>query len=407
MISITNFKDILASKAGGKPVSKIANFYSMCFEAMLEIKSNVDLPSAIRTVTLPNPIYTDVDNYVLPNDLTMNGIINLRPIDNTDLTYYDMTAVGQRQFKVEEKFRNNPAGSGTPIYAPRFNNGIQSLYLLAKTTSPLLINSCESLTVGGTWAIFGTAQDLAVDSFVKAVGSSSIGFSCGIGSSNGVQVTSIPVVDITPENDLLLYVYLPSIANVTGLRYSVGQNASNYYSANVTSDFFGNALAAGWNLIRVPKSALTIGAGAPTYLITFARLEILGTFAALTTGFRVDNLVAQVGALYEMDYYSDLQFLDVSGNRIAKPTTDNDNILLSGDEINLYLAEFISIMVTDLKQAGAGVDQNKYGNRIFSRKGIAFDRYDEFKIKFPSQRKLITTQYGNRPRFDRTDGWGN
>lgn len=399
MISITNFKDLILSKSGGKPVSKIPNFYSMLFEAMIELKSNVDLPSAIRTMSLPNPIYTDVDNYVLPSDIAINGIINVRPVDNTDLSYYDMTAIGQRQFKVEEKYRNSSSTVFNPTYAPRFNNGIQSLLLAATTTPPLLINNCESLTVGGTWALFGVAQDLMLDTFIKAVGNASIGFSCGIGSSNGVQVSGMPVVDITNQNDLLLFVNLPTVTGVTGLRYSVGQNTSNYYSGTVTTDFFGNPLQAGQNLIRIPKLSLAVGAGAPTYLITFARLEVLGTFAAITTGFRVDNLVAQVGAMYEMDYYSDFQFVTAAGVRIVKPTIDTDNILLSNDEIKLFKNQFVEIAAVDLKQSGAAIDVAEYGGNKLLR------QYEDFKFKYPSQRKLITTQYANRPRFDRTDIW--
>ena len=75
-------------KTGGKPVSKIPNFYSMLYQAMLMVKSQVDLPSSIRTQQLVNPIYSDVDYYVVPSDLGMMAIINLRPI-KPDTSYYD------------------------------------------------------------------------------------------------------------------------------------------------------------------------------------------------------------------------------------------------------------------------------------------------------------------------------
>lgn len=394
MISITNFKDIILSKSGGKPLAKIPNFYSMLYEAMLEVKSNVDLPSAIRTQTLTNPLYTDVQNYVIPNDITLNGIINIRPI-TADTSMYDFTSISARQFRVESKFQTDGL---PPRYASRYKDGIQSLLINANTTSPVLINACESLTVSGTWALFGVSTTLALDSLVKAVGTSSISFTCGVGSSNGVQVTSMPAVDVSNETDLLLYVYIPNataLASVTGIRYSIGQNTSNYYSATVTTDFFGNALAVGQNLIKIPRTSFAVGLGSPTFNLTFARVEILGTFATAQSGFHVDNLVGQIGALYEMDYYSDYQFVDISGNRIAKPTADTDQLVLQGDEIKLFKRAFVEIMATDLKQAGATVDLTVYGTSKLS------NEYEMFKFKYPSQRQLVTTQYSKRPSFDR------
>lgn len=392
MISITDLQDILRSKSGGKPLSKVANFFALCYEAMLEVKANVDLPSAIRTVQLTNPVYSSIDSYPLPSDVSLDSIILIRPIV-PDTTYIDFTALNGRQMRVEEKFSTT-----SKRYGMRVINGVQSLLIQDVTTTPLVILNCDSLTANGAITAVGVTTNVQLDTLQRIAGSGSISFDVGVGTSNGIQDTGMTPVDLTNQKDILYYAYIPSMTGVTGLRLSLGQGAGNYYQGSVTTDFFGNALVAGWNLIRLPKTSMAVGAGAPTWSgVIYMKYEVLGTFAATSPGFRLDCLVGQVGALYEIDYYSDLQFQDITGARIAKPTANTDSIIIQGDEINLYLGELISMMTTDLKQAGVGVDQNKYGNRIFSRRGIAFDRYEDFKMKHPSQRQLAVTKLGQHP----------
>lgn len=385
MITISNFKDILTSKTGGKPLGKIPNFYSMLYQAMLEMKSKTDIPSAIRTVQLTNPIYTNVNDYAIPSDVTLGGIINLRPIEE-DNSFYDYNRGNQRQLGIEKKYGVQNK------YATKHNNGIQYLFIDTNTTLPVVINDCESLTSNGTVALYGSSTNLQLDRLQKVSGGASISFANGASSSNGITITGLTAVDLSSQNDMLANVYIPTITNLSGIQLVLGQSASAYYTGAVSTDFFGNALKVGWNFIRIPKTSFTVGLGSPTWTnVTYARVELIGTFTVATEGWRVDSLLAQVGALYEMDYYSNLQFQSVTGTRLDKPSQDADYILLQDDELALFLGYFIEIMAVDLKQLGAGIDVQAYGGARL------VDATLQFKIKYPSLRQLAQQTYGYKP----------
>lgn len=396
-ISIAQFKDIILSKSGGKPLSKVANIYSLIWQAMMKVKMQVDLPSALRTVQLTNPVYSDIHIYPMPGDVSLNAIVNVRPLTPND-NQYDFANINQRQFTIEEKF--NP---DSPRYGVRNINGVQYLLVNDVTTSPTVIQSCDSLTASGVVTAVGSVSNVATDALNKKVGGASFTFSIGASSSNGLQGTLLTAVDLSTLNDFYAYIFLPNTTNLTGIKYSVGQNASNYYSGSIATDFFGNALTTGWNFVRIPKANFIAGAGVPTYTgVLYWKFEILGTFTSIVPGYYFDNFVANNGALYEIDYYSEYQFQDITGARMAKPSADTDNILIAGDEIDLFTDQFIELMTVDLKQQGAGMDRATYGAshlKGYTRYGGEFGAYLDFKIKHPSQRQLMVTKYGSRPNL--------
>lgn len=387
MINLTDFKDILISKSGGKPLGKVSNFYSIAWQAMNKVKKNVDLPSAMRTAQLTNPVYTDIQIYPLPADMGLNAIVNLRPIV-PDSSYYDFANLNQRQLKNEIKFNN-----ASKLYGIRNINGVQYLVINDVTTTPVTIQACDSLTAGGAVAVLGVSTSLAVDPLQKIAGAGSFSFASGIGATNGLDGTLLAAIDLSEQRDIIGYAFLPTLTNISGVQFSLGQDNTNYFTGSTATDFFGNALALGWNLIRIPKTSFTVGAGAPTWTnVDYWKYQIIGTLAVATAGFRFDSFVANVGALYEIDFYSDYQFQTLAGTRIAKPTLDTDNIIISGDEIDLYTDQFIEIMSVDLKQQGVQVDLLQYGgNKLLNS-------YEMFKFKFPSQRQLMKTVYGANPQ---------
>jgi len=383
MITITQFKDILISKSGGKPLGKVANFYSILWQAMMKVKKNVDIPSAMRTAQLTNPVYTDIKQYPLPADVSLNGICTLRPIIPNDV-YYDFANVNQRQLGVEEKFNYT-----SRRYGVRNINGTQMLKIEDNTTSPTVISAGDTVT--GVTAI-GVTTNIALNYLQVKSGTSSVSFDVGIGTSNGIKGTLTTAVNLSTSKDILMWLYLPTATRFSAVTIKIGQSTAAYFTGTTAVDFFGNALVDGWNLVRIPVSSFTTGAGSPNWTsVTYWEVDIVGTYASVVAGFCIDSLVGQVGALYEIDYYSDYQFQSLAGTRIAKPTTDTDSIIIAGDEIDLFLDQFIEIMTIDLKQQGVQVDYQEYGGNKLQAS------YLDFKIKHPSMRQLMTTQYAVNP----------
>lgn len=394
MIQISTFKSLISSKLGGKPVSKMSSFYSTLFEAMIRVKGAVDLPSSIRTTQLTNPVYSNIDKYVIPSDLGMQGIINLRPI-TPDNSFYDYQNFSQRQFGIENKYDTH---SFTKRYALRYQDGVPYLNISGTGTAPTIISDCESLTSNGSWGVYGVSSDIGVDSLQVYAGTSSLAFTVNAGGAQGIENSTLSAVDLSLQNDIFFAVYLPTLTGFTGVRMSLGQSTGQYYVATATSDFFGNALKVGWNLVRISKSSFSAGVGSPVWTgIIFSRLEILGTFTVSTSGFRLDNLVANVGILMEIDYYSDYSFASSSMSFKEMPTDDSDYIVMDGTELPLLINQFIEVAAVDLKQNGAATDYSAYGGKVLK------DMYDEFKLQYPSQRQLMITKYSNRPRFDLPD----
>lgn len=385
MITITDLKDILTSKAGGKPLSKIPNFYAMSYQAMLALKAKTDLPSAIRTAQITNPVYSDVKIYPMPTDAQLGAIFNLKQIPQ-DVTIYDYSRTNARQIALDGKYGT------TKQIATKNIDGIEYLVIDVETTSPQVIHTCESTSANGTVTPYGVSTNLQVDTLQKIAGSGSLSFKNGIGSSNGLEFTNISPVNLATQNDILFYVYIPNTTNLSGLKMSLGQSSGHYFSGSIATDFFGNALKVGFNLVKIPKSAFSVGGGSPTWNgIIYARFELIGTFTTEVDGWRIDSLSAQVGSLFEVDYYSNLQFQNTSGVRIMKPTSDNDYIVLQDDELDLYLGFLIEIIAVDLKQLGATIDVQQYGGSKL------IDATNQFKLKYPSLRKLPTQSYGRRP----------
>lgn len=403
MITVSQFKDIINNKMGGKPVSKISNFYSLLYETMTRVKSHVDLPSSLRTQQLTNPIYTDVSYYVVPADLGLMAISNLRPI-LPDNSYYDFRHFSQRQFTIEQKF----IGDGTYVkrYAIKYQNAVPYIQIAGGGTVPAVINDCESLTANGTWGVSGVATDISIDSQQVYAGTNSIEFTVNAGGNQGIVNSTMAQVDLTEYDDVYFAVYIPSLTGLTGIKLNIGQSAGQYWSQTVTSDFYGNALSVGWNLINMQKSAFTAGVGSPVWTgIDYLEPLVVGTFVSSIAGFHFDNIVANTGALVEFDYYSDYSFADSAFAFKLIPTADTDYITLDNGELPLFINQFIEIAAVDLKQAGATVDYSAYGGKVLQ------NMYEQFRVDFPSQRQLMVTQYSNRPRFDIPDtgdgGWYN
>lgn len=416
-ISITNFRNFLLSKTGGKPLSKVQNFYALLSETMLRCKAQVDFPSSIRTIQLTNPIYSDVNIYPLPSDISLNAIINLRQ-QPQNTNYYDFTNMNARQALIENKFNyvnNGGAGGGigpngeilpatpgdfgrtqAPRLAIRYKNGVPYLFVDVQTTAPVLVNSCTSLTENGTVTGLANTYNVHIDMLQMMSQNGSIGFSAGIGTYNGIEIAGMQSVDLSEQLVLQAYVYIPSLTYLTALELRFGTDNLNYYSGQTTQDFFGNSLQVGWNLISIPIENFT-PTGSPDWsAVTFTSLVLQGNYIDPIVGFNVDTIVGNFGALFELDYYSDANFQSVTGTFKELPTTDTDYILLTtADEQNLFLNQMVEIITTDLKQSGASIDFQSYGGTRLQKE------YDDFRIKYPSQRQLVTTQYHNRPYL----GW--
>ena len=339
----------------------------------------VDLPSAIRVQTLSQPLYTQPNKYLLPSDMDLESIIQLRPV-TLDKAQYFYNGTFPQQFLIER-----PTGQ----LAVQHIDGNQYILSGVETTPPLVINNCENNSTNGVWSGGGTITNVAVDTLYKIQGLGSISFDSGISALNFIENTTVTAVDLTDYKAVLIWIYLPSApVALTSVALRFGQSDANYYSGTTATNFYGQAFAAGWNLLKINLNAMT-ATGSPTLTdVVYLRLDLVGSLSAALLGVKIDSIIANKGEIFEVEYYSNSFFLGTDGTRKMIPTIDTDSLVLSNREYPLFLSQFSVITGADVRPSSAQTEIGVYGSKLP-------DQYQRFRENFPSRRMMFATDYSS------------
>ncbi len=370
IIPLSQVRNSLLSKTGGRAQANIPNFYSMLQETAWMMMGQADLPSSIRIEPfvnpLVNPLYETTGTIVLPDDFSLDGLIAIRRQDITQRTAAN-TFINANQWNGEQMLFTSTI---------QIQNGIQTLATRLDLPAPTIVDTLESLSTGVFTAV-GATSAIAVDSTYYIAGSGSISFLAGAGSSNGLQALFTTPTSIIGLENVLLWVNTP--ANDARIRISVGSDAANYFYQNLTSTYFNQSFKTGWNLLRLDLSAAG-QIGTPNMAsIKFLKVEPLDTLAAPVT-YRIDSLMGTGDAFVNLEYYSNSIFMNQAGQRISLPSADTDSLILNDKEYPLFLRQFAEISNTDVRPNGAATQLAVYG-------GTRLDgMYENFRQQFPSRR---------------------
>lgn len=379
-IPLSTLKNALLSKTGARALSSISNLNSVLYEVVSTIRSNVDLPSSIRVEQLTQPLYTSPNEYLLPDDCDLEAVIQLRPVTKDALQqYYNMEYPSQ--FLVERR---------TNRLAVSHKNGKQYLLSSVPTTYPLVIHSCEDNSTNGVWSAGGNVTNVTVDTLQKIQGAGSISLDVGLLTNNYIENSTITSVDLSDYKAILFWVYLPSVPVVlTSFTLRLGQDSSNYYSASVSQTFFGTAISEGWNLFSIDTDSFA-ATGSPDWDgVVYSRFTINGNFTSALPGVKIDSIIANIGELFEIEYYSTYQFVGNTGARKLIPDASSDSIILHDKEYPLFLRQFSEITGVDIRPASAGMEVSVYGGNSIQR------MYQTFREKYPSRKMIQATDYGS------------
>jgi len=164
------------------------------------------------------------------------------------------------------------------------------------------ISSLDSITAdGGTWAVDSTNSDatnLTIDTVEFEEGGGCFNFDVDVSQSGNnratIQNTDLTDKDLSSFEDLgsfLFRTYLPDVTYFSSITFYIGSDASNYWSGTVTTDYNGNAWAAGWNRVKVVWSAMTATGTPDASAITYIRFDFNYTGSQTDdTDFRIDDL---------------------------------------------------------------------------------------------------------------------
>lgn len=348
-VTLLDFKTRLQSKIHSGTLNKVQDVNNLIYEAACNLLNVCDPVDTIRKSTLTNAVYDDVYNYTAPSDLKDDKVIDIRPqVNRTVNDNFNNTGIEQFDLKKD----NNSL-------TVEYNSGVKTLRISKTLTTGTTLNDASTTTDNGTWTAGGNASNLEADSLNKVSGSASLKFDLDASGSSGYIInstmTAVDLTDYVNTGALFVYVYIPDATAITAIRLDWGSDASNYYYRSVTASHDNTSFTTGWNLLRFDWSGSTPVGTSVNTAITYAKITFTYDGTA-TPSCRVDNIVARLGSIYEIVYYSNYLFRNAAGTWQEKPTADSDYINLGTTGINALLYECAQLVSQELAGFGLQVD---------------------------------------------------
>lgn len=373
-------------------LNRVRNFEAMCERAANTMLQKVRPLETERKAELAQAIYDRIYSYALPTDFA--ALIDLYPEDNR-------TSLDEVSRIYAETF-NRRKGIDRNKISIESKEGIKYANIDWPTTTPMVLNTMESLTVNGTWSAVGSAANLKVDTARKITGLASIEFDV-VTSGDGIKNTTQAALNLSSVDNgggFFAYVYFPAVSNLTSVSAKWGNDLTLKYwtSAAQTAQFDGNAFAIGWNLVFFPwVSATETGVVDDTQIDSF-QITIASTGAIANV--RVDNITVGLGRYFYLKYYSKFLFKDTSGNWEAQPRTDDDDdtVIVDSDTYQIFLMELLIAMAHQVEGSESDFDINFAEKALYgdpqspSTKG-RLGLYRLYTSEQPDQRKKATDSF--------------
>lgn len=330
----------------GTNLDKIQGILPITNRAARQVLLDVDPRETKRITTTANIFYDQVYNYPLPDDIKGDKIIDLRQQVNRYASDKPLKTYNQGfdEFK------------GNNFFTVEETDGVRYLrYAKSLFPPPVLLNAVDGITENGTWSTGGNATSLAVDTFNYLTGGASLRFNISSsGSSAYIENSTITSVDLSEQSgigSLFVWVFIPSTTIISNVFLRWGSSSTDYYSQTITTPHFGS-FRYGWNLCRFDWSSASSSGTPNAAAITYLRVGVTYNGTAVS-GVRVDNIMATVGTLFEIEYYSKYLFTDIDGVQKEKATADTDTINLDTDSYNLLFKKCAEFCIQQVKKQSA------------------------------------------------------
>ena len=337
--TIAQAKDDLEGVLKGTSINKITNIYPLFDRAARQLLEDADPQETKRRAQIANAIYDQVYDYAAPSDLKGNKIIDLRPQVNRSLKD-DFTQNYSEEFDLRKLTEDN-------LLQVTFNQGVKTIRIKKALTGAITVNEVDGITTNGTWVGSNDAGNLSSDTLNYVSGGGSVRFNLDGATTTGTLTnstfTAVDLSDHEDESSLFLWTYLPVASVLTSLALRWGSSASAYWTDSATTPHSGSFLN-GWNLVRFDWNGAT-EVGAPVSS-AIDYLQLIITYDGNPeTDLRLDNVVSNLGQIFEIEYYSKFPFANAAGTWQERTTADTDTVNLDVESYNLFLfkaAEFAS-----------------------------------------------------------------
>ena len=172
-----------------------------------------------------------------------------------------------------------------------------------------------------------------------------------------------------------------------------GSSSTNYWHSTQTTTQQATSFQNGWNLIQFPWSTATSVGSPDSSALSYVRLT-LAYDSTLQTGVKFCNPTSNLGAIFELQYYSKYLFRNPSTSAFVEKVLDSTYntylINLDTDSYNLLFNKCAFYIAQALQGADAEYDaaywDSEYQNALKIYKG-----------RNPSEKKLKGTTYYQLP----------
>ena len=373
----SNLTDDLGSNTGS-----VYNFLRILNRAARFVVSDIDLRSTKRRAYLSPVLHEDLFDYQAPSDLKEQAIIDVRRI--ADRTIDDkFNLVTSEYFDRHKEYNKNLIAIEDRDFLKKLRISVE---LRSEDGAQALIHEMDSLTADGTWSVTLDASNLTLDEDVFVMGEASLNFDmdqAGTTTTAGYITNSdFDDVDLSGYEDgsVFVFVYAPTITGLDGFTLRIGNDASNYFSKQVTVTNENLAFHTGWMLLRFDLATATETGTVDFETIDYVRLAIdKGNDSLESTDWRVDYIIARRGIQHEVWYYTKYPWQTSAGVYIENSTATGDLLNCDTEEYELFILKGKELIAQDLKEFD---DMKEYARQYKEKK-------ENYESNYKSERLLL------------------
>jgi len=375
--TIAQLKDDLSRKLHGTNLNQVQDVNGLINEAAREVLNDTDFYETKRIAQIGNAVYSDVYDYTLPTDLKGDKIIDIRPQVNRN----DGDVSTRRYGASFDRFKTSQH------FTIRDNQGVRSLRYNKGQGTNTAIHQVNSITANGTWTVGDDGTNLTLDTVNYISGNGSLNFDVSGAtttvSAQNTDMTAVDLSDYENQGSIFVWVYMPVVITDATLRWGNDLD-TNYWEDTVTAPQI-NSFQVGWNLLRFDWNGAT-ESGSPDSTATDSVKISLTYDGNADTDYRLDNIVASLGEIYEIEYYSKYLFKNTSGTLIEEVSNDTDEIVLDLEGYNCLLYKAMELAAPQIQAEDSGFDLSLYTNKY----AVSSKRYRQ---KYRSERRKPKSYY--------------
>lgn len=384
--TIGRLQSDLAGVLHGTTINQVTNVFGLYNRAASEFLLECDPNESIRMIPFPSTIYNMVYDYPLPPDVKGNKVLDIQPqIDRTAIDVWTQSYIQAFDVAKTTSLQDN--------FTTMFNSGLKTIRINAPYLPvPILLNQANEVSGNGTWVAGGDASNLAVNNTNFVANPSSLQFDLNGATGTGyLECTGMAAIDLSllvNQTVQFLYTSLPTGTDFSSIVFWFGSSTSDYYTQTATVNQQNVAFSNGWNLVAEPwLGAGVVGTPNPAS-ISYLRVTWNYTMGNPQTAVLMNNIVANLGRILNLVYYSKYMFSDsITGAYKESVTSVNDIINLDTDAYAIYF-NLVAFLVMQQQQ---GLDSAFYDGNFFLQayqKGLA-----RYKQQYPSQQQKAQSVY--------------